>query len=167
MAILNLAQFQFQTQPDPKIPGNTLVSVSPGARALFHGGVVVDISIGLDKHSAEARRKARELVPAPKIVKALVDTGCNVTSVDHSVLSTLGLKTRGMVQTGTANGATTATQHSVEIGFPGTQLRSYPLLFVSSVNLSGQPIQALIGRDILAQWVMVYNGPFASVSISD
>jgi hypothetical protein len=79
----------------------------------------------------------------------------------------LNLATRGYQQTSTANGTATVSQHLVSIAFPGTGLLGRTLHSINSVNLSGQQIQALIGRDLMSKWLIVYNGGFGTVSISD
>jgi len=167
MAIINFFQFNVVTQPDPHHPGNTNVDVQPGVHGLFSGGVVMNLQVGVDSVTNQALQAEGGVLPAPIMVKGLLDTGCTVTSIDHSLVSSLGLKVRGYAKTHTANGPVNVTQHLIELGFPGSQLKPRPVQAVQATDLSGQPFQVLIGRDLMAAWSITYNGPAGFVSISE
>ena len=141
MGILNIVNFQFQIVPDPNIPGQNRVVVQGGAHGLFSGGVVLDVTVGIDAISLQAFHQNPASPPPPPInVKALLDTGCTITSIDQSIAQRLNLAVRGVSQTGTANGVTTVQNHTVSLAFPGSALRGYPIQQVQSVNLTGQGI---------------------------
>lgn len=167
MAIVNIFQFKVFTQPDPKSPGDIIVNVQPGAHGLFSGGVILDMAIGVDSVTAQAMQSQGLTVPTPVVIKALLDTGCTVTSIDAGLVTTLGLKTNGFTKTATANGIATTSQHSISLAFPGTKLSGKTLHEVQSVNLKGQPFAALIGRDLMSRWNISYNGSTGFVSIGD
>lgn len=166
MAIVNYIQFQVFTKPHPKQPGGTLVQVQTGPHGLFSGGLVMEMAIGIDDVTAKSL-PSRTPAPSPVIVKGLFDTGCTITSIDQSLVTNLGLKTRGFAQTATANGVTTTSQHLVSINFPGTHLSGRLVHSVQAVNLTDQPFHVLIGRDLMATWSITYNGPSGFVSIAD
>jgi len=167
MAIVTYFQFNVLTQPDPQNPQNTLIKVEPGPHALFSGGIMMDVSISLDVLTETTLKSTNRPVPAPIIAKALVDTGCTITSIDKTLVSNLDLITRGYAQTHTANGVVSVSQHLVSIGFPGTNLMNRPVQTVQSIDLSGQPFSVLIGRDLMALWSITYNGTTGFVCIAD
>ena len=164
---MNYFQFNVVSQPDPANPANTITKLLPGVHGLFSGGLVIDLLIGVDAVTTQLLQSENVIVPSPIIVKGLFDTGCTITSIDSSLISALDLKTTGFSDTGTANGMTTVSQHVASITFPGTKLSGKPVHQVQSVNLAGQPIQALIGRDLMAFWTVTYNGLAGFVSIAD
>lgn len=167
MAIITYYQFNVLTQPDPTNPTNTLVQVQPGPHGLFSGGIMMDIVIGVDSITAQSLQASNIPVPSPITSKALVDTGCTITSIDSSIVSALQLKTRGYTQTHTANGPTSVSQHQISLNFPGTNLTGRQIQTVQSVNLAGQPFGVLIGRDLMASWSITYNGTTGFVCIAD
>jgi len=167
MPIINYLKFNVISQPDPKNRENIIQQVQLGPHALFSGGVVMDLEISIDIETAQLLREQSIPLPSPVIIKGLFDTGCTITSIDNSIISKLNLKNRGFVQIHTANGSVKSTQHIAGLSFPGTMLKEKSAHLVQAVNLSGQPFQALIGRDLMSSWAITYNGPAGFVSISD
>ena len=167
MAIVTYYQFNVLTQPDPANPTNTIMHVQPGPHGLFSGGVVMDIVIGVDSVTAQSLQTANIPVPSPVTARALVDTGCTITSIDSAIVSALQLKTRGFTQTHTANGTMNVSQHQISLNFPGTNLSGRHVQTVQTVDLSGQPFGVLIGQDIMASWSITYNGTTGFVCIAD
>jgi len=167
MAVVTYFQFNVLTQPDPANPQNTLLQVQPGPHGLFSGGVVMDIVIGVDAITTQSLLSSNILVPTPLSVKALIDTGCTITSIDNALVHTLGLRIRGYNQTHTANGMMNVSQHQVSLHFAGTNLSGRPVQTVQAVDLSGQPYGMLIGRDLMMSWSLTYNGTTGFVCIAD
>lgn len=167
MAVVTYFQFNVQTQPDPANPLNTLVQVQPGAHGLFSGGIVMDVVIGVDSITAQSLLASNIPVPSPITSKALVDTGCTITSIDNAIVTQLGLKVRGYNQTHTANGVMNVSQHQISLNFARTNLTGRQVQTVQAVDLSGQPFGMLIGRDIMMSWSITYNGTTGFVCIAD
>jgi predicted aspartyl protease len=89
---------------------------------------------------------------------ALIDTGAGRTVltpeavgklqlplVDHTTLCRLGGKDKVGV-------------HVASIQFPGDRLGTIEIIEVACAELPEQPIQCLLGRDILSHWLFTYNG---------
>lgn len=161
MSILNCQPFLLITpegQPTVKITGQ---------HALFIAGISIDIEIALDIETTKNFQSQDIKIPNPIVVKGLIDSGCTYTSIDESIVNSLNLSILGFSDTHTANGSRSATVHAVSLKFPGALLIEKPIHRVQSVNLSGQPYQVLIGRDLMASWNINYNGPAGFVSICD
>jgi predicted aspartyl protease len=98
------------------------------------------------------------------LVKALVDTGASHTAVDPSVLAPLGLSPRRIAKTITpTTGATPAKclTYDVSIHVPlgtATALFSKHAWEVSCLELKHQGFEALLGRDVLADGILFYDG---------
>lgn len=139
--------------------GNTVIH--PGL--LQQQGPVLPIEIqvptALEKH---LKAQGKE-VPKPVEGLALVDTGATSTCIDHKVLTDLGVKPVGIIKTGTAGGIVEQNLFPARIHMKQEKI-GVEFGQVAGVNLSGQKaggmsIVALIGRDLLANWVLLYNGP--------
>src|SRR5258707_115107 len=58
-------------------------------------GALVQILVGLDASSVQATRAALRPVPSPVRVRALLDTGAEITCVDSALIQTLCLAVLG------------------------------------------------------------------------
>lgn len=172
MTVQCYQQFRIISQPDPRDPTKTIQILEGGAHALFSGGVLLDVAVGIDAVTANTFRvQNKKTVPPPIRVKALLDSGCTVTSIDQELAKKLNLKTIGFNQVFTANGPVQSPLHVVSLAFPGVApgptLKGIDLLTVQTVNLAGQQFGVLIGRDIMSRWAIHYNGPAGFISIAD
>jgi hypothetical protein len=113
-------------------------------------------------------------IPSPQSGIALIDTGASHTCVDESSLVKLGVNPIGVATTRTAAGPANQSRYPVRLEFPGEGL-DLEFSSVTGVDLSGQaidigaqshPIVVLVGRDVLSQCVLVYNGPGGFYSLS-
>jgi hypothetical protein len=113
-------------------------------------------------------------LPTPEAGFALIDTGASGTCVHEPILQKLGLNPIGTVMSGTAAGQVPHNLYPARIEFPGEAI-DRDFNSVAGVNLSGQtislstgihPIIALIGRDVMADWILTYNGVGGFISIS-
>jgi hypothetical protein len=105
---------------------------------------------------------------------ALIDTGASNTRVHEPILKALGLNPIGSMTSGTAAGPTQHSLYPVRLEFPADHIdREFDS--VVGVDLSGQvanlstgpePIIALIGRDVLRDWILIYNGIGGVISIA-
>lgn len=109
-------------------------------------------------------------IPGPKKGVALIDTGATNTCVDHNVISGLGVKSVGVINSGTAGGSAQMNLFPARLKFPNENLN---LEFTScaGVSLDGQtamglPIIALLGRDVLSNFILIYNGPAGMYTIT-
>lgn len=167
MAIFSQINFQVRHIQNPANPGQVQTQLGVGPHSLFAGGIVMDMALAIDGVTAQSMRTANQTIPTAVTAKALVDTGCTITSIDDSIAQQLGLAVRGYTTTHTAAGPINCGQYFVALSFPGTNLQGRTLHRVQSVNLSGQPFNVLIGRDLMASWNINYTGPAGFISISD
>ena len=105
-------------------------------------------------------------VPKAVPIRGLVDTGASCTCIDTSVLKSLGLSPTGTASMSTpSTGATphVTEQYDVSIIIPGATNNHAPLAVgnlpvIACDLLQAQGIHALIGRDILADCLLSYDG---------
>lgn len=108
-------------------------------------------------------------------VMAHFDTGASKTNIDTRIASIIGLSAVGVSKSYTAAGLTKMPEYAIDLSFPGTELQSFANLRVGSCKLPFDPstdlsknnFGVLIGRDIMASWNIVWNGPTSTVFISD
>jgi hypothetical protein len=169
MGRLTLQRIGIQTSPHPTNPGQVQVSIAMGAggQLLAQEGIVLDVAIELDNLTSAALRAQNQPIPTPLNCKALVDTGASGLALDATIIQRLGLVRKGVLPNLTAAGPRAANVYFVGLSFPGSELKSYPLLRAMDCNLTGQPFRCLIGRETMRNWHLHYNGESGAVSISD
>ena len=127
------------------------------------GGPVLECFIGVSAARAEALKKAAQPVPPPIHIRGLVDTGASCTSVDPSILKTLGVVSTGTVPVHTPSTKCghphVANQFDVCFVLNHPMIaRNFTALPVIESDLEHQGIHALIGRDILSFCLLTYDG---------
>ena len=112
-------------------------------------------------------------VPTPVPGFALIDTGASVSAVDVAAIGQLGVQPVGVANVGTAGGPQQQATYPARFSFPGTPLPSIEFGQLLGANLVGQQlplpqgqIVALLGRDLLQHFILIYNGPGAMMSLS-
>jgi predicted aspartyl protease len=133
---------------------------------LNHGpmGPLIHLFIGVSEPRGVALLKAAVPVPQAVMVKALVDTGASHTAVDPSVMKSLGLTPRRIAKTITpSTGAAPHKCHTYDVSIHvplgvATALFSKNAWEVTCLELKHQGFEVLLGRDILADGILVYDG---------
>jgi hypothetical protein len=129
--------------------------------------------VGVSFPRQQALTLAKQPIPAPTQIRALVDTGASCTFVDPAVLSGLGLTPTGSASVNT--GSTGATPHQsdqydVSLYIPGVSGQApytMPTIPVVALPLlAGPGYHALIGRDILRDCIFSYNGTVGFFSLA-
>ncbi len=143
-------------------PG-TVLSLDP--EQFQRDGPLVQVEIGIHPAAEAALTAAKQPFPAPIIGKALLDTGASISSVDETIISALQIPAIGTSQVFTPSGQASQGLHPCKISFPGANLPSIDFGFVTAASLKAQGIEALLGRDVLRGYVLIYNGPGAHFTI--
>jgi predicted aspartyl protease len=136
-------------------------------------GPVLQVLVEVPTPLAASFRTAGTPVPQPASGLALIDTGATCSAVDDSVVQALGVQPIGVVNVGTAGGIRQQAVYSARFSFPGSNIPAMEFAQLTGVDLRGHvvphlsiPLIALIGRDILSKFVMIYNGPNASITLA-
>jgi predicted aspartyl protease len=134
-------------------------------------GAIMTVGIGVSLPRSIALKKAGLVVPQVVIIRALIDTGANCTCVDPEVIKKLALTPSGVVHMLSAStGATphVCNQFDVAIVIAMDNQVHVPSLVIPVIesNLKTHGFHALIGRDVLDQGVMIYDGPRRSITLT-
>jgi hypothetical protein len=127
--------------------------------------------IGLNGQDTAALVSAGKAVLAPVLVRALVDTGSNVTCCADTILTRLGLGPLQQYTTQTVSGPLSVRTFEVSLSIPGASAASGPLLVLPQLVVMEfteplQNIDVLIGLDVLLQCTLHVDGPGGQFSLS-
>jgi hypothetical protein len=128
-------------------------------------GPVVNAVVSVSEGRRDALEAEKKPVPQSRTIRALVDTGASVTSTDPEVLNALELSPTGTIDIVTpSTGKEVATTETYDIDFAIYKTQNEPPLVIPNLRIASsqlflqQGIHALIGRDILARCILIYNG---------
>ena len=134
------------------------------------GGPLIDLWIGASNARAEALTRVGKQAPAPLLIRGLIDTGASSTCIDPQILKTLELTPTGEVaihtpSTGSAPHFAYQYDVSLTLVHPNHKLEIGTVPVIEA-TLSGQGIQALIGRDVLEQCLFIYDGQTGTFTLA-
>ena len=132
-------------------------------------GPCINVSITNSSHVIEAGRAVGFEYPEPRAMRALLDTGSSITVISKVFANTCKLFQTGDRSEVTSLGAVQpCAEHAGAISFPGTDLRSFdPWRIVSAVFSRERHYAIIIGRDILRNWTLSFDGRSKKVTITE
>jgi predicted aspartyl protease len=104
-------------------------------------------------------------VPDPVSGQALIDTGASTTCVDEDVARQLGLPTVDVAQMSSASGQSMQNVHPVQLDVAHSDLIIESSKSIAA-DLDDQGLVALVGRDMLSQCTLHYNGVTGDFTLS-
>lgn len=129
-------------------------------------GPVVEVLISPPRVLVDSLKAKGRPAATPVKVMAMIDTGATMSVVTPSVIKGLGLQpiSVGQMSTPSTVQSVSANIYNVAVAFPNG-------VMVDGINvieapLGGQPIQCLIGRDVLRHGVLVYIGYLGQFTLS-
>jgi hypothetical protein len=132
-------------------------------------GLLIDVKIMLTSSRVEALKRAGRPYAPPMTIVALVDTGASCSCVDKNVLDGLGLAKRGFVAIHTpSTGAGYIDRAQYDACLVLGEGQAGALVFTLPViesEFASQGFLALIGRDVLKSYVLVYDGPASKFTL--
>lgn len=128
---------------------------------------MLDVVVGVSSARHQALTQAGQPIPPVVLIRALIDTGASCTCLEPSVLQGLQLSPIGQVPTvtpSTGNTPHTSDQYDIALVIPSAASaipftkQNLLVLATQPNSLHPQGIQGLIGRDILEDCLLHYNG---------
>ena len=146
---------------------------------IFHGtldtptGAVVATRFSLIRADAAALRRAGNPVPPPADILALTDTGAEVTCITPGVARRLGAVPTviALANVPAAGGFGPTVRYELDFALPhpsdpAVPPLDIPILEVLQVDLTGFGCEAVLGRDVLASCVLIYDGTAGAYTLS-
>lgn len=127
-------------------------------------GLEVAVLVGLDGQASTALHAVGLSIPPPVLVRGLLDTGSNATSVAPWILKKLGLGSGSIGFTQTASGIVKVYIHHVSIGIldptqPASPNFALPTVLVSELPSLLPDADVLIGLTALLECNLLLEGP--------
>jgi hypothetical protein len=127
-------------------------------------GPLVDVQVGISSALRAKLQQSGTAVPPHVSARLLLDTGASNTCLDAGIVAKLGLQPTG------AQLCATPSHAAVSLPTYFVELVLSPLVTVEAVVLgarvSSQGIDGLLGRDLLDNAVVVYDGVQKHCTIS-
>jgi len=105
--------------------------------------------------------------PRPLGITAIIDTAASLTVVNPEVVEQCKLRATGFAIVASIERKAQYRQHAAWIRFPNTELMDFDGIPVVACKITQQPYSCLIGRDIIRNWILTYNGGQGVVSIQE
>lgn len=119
-------------------------------------GPIVEARIAIGSFLETSLKQKGQPIPTPVAAHALIDTGASATVIQASIPGSLGLQPVGVSFITTPSSTNVRCyQYLIRLVFPNNVVFEGVVI---AAPLQGQQIQCLIGRDILANGVLVYIG---------
>lgn len=133
-------------------------------------GPLIDVVIEVSQPRQQALTKAGKPIPPSITARLLIDTGASCTSIDAQIFQSLGLTPTGTMDIHTPStgiNPVQQNQYDVRIIIPHSAIsRYFHAVPVLEANFQAQGIQGLLGRDILKECVLFYNGEIGLYTLS-
>ena len=133
-------------------------------------GAVIDAAVAVGQVWREELVLRGKAPPPPVTVRALIDTGADITAIHPRILQQFGGRPIGSARIrrpGLGSGYELAPLYEVQLSIGGAN-PGIPWIAarVAGVPPSTRTVLALMGRDILRQCTMFYNGPRGELTLS-
>jgi hypothetical protein len=131
--------------------------------SLTSEGLELLVMIGLCSADMKKLQTASAPVPRPPVVTGILDTGSNGCCISARVASLLGIIPIAQTSTQTAGGTVAVNLYKVSLFIPKPGetefLAAADSWTVSELDPAITGFEAIVGRDLLAQLLLVLNGP--------
>jgi len=140
-------------------------SFTTGFPALQNSGPIIEIQIAISRDLANVLKANNTPIPDPLKAIAMIDTGATASVVNPDVIRNLGVSPTGRTKITTPSDCgVDCNQYNLAFVLPGgVTIESSDVI---EAPLVGQPIQCLLGRDILRHGVLIYNGYVQQITFS-
>jgi predicted aspartyl protease len=143
-----------------------LINTPDSAARLVSEGPTVPVAVAVPPSLVTYLEGKNLPVPTPVTGRALIDTGASVCMVDESVVQSFNLPPFGVQTIHGAGGTAQQATYPASLSFPGTTLPNLSFIDFIAGPLQATGIIAIIGRNVLSNFVLIYNGPGGSVSLA-
>jgi hypothetical protein len=138
---------------------------------LTASGACLDVMVGITEQRAEVLRRLGAELPKRFRLNALIDPGATVSHVDGTCLNQLGLLPVGKAQLSSLSSPGKSVvsdlyEISMDLLLPAPRFTfSIPRILVFEIYAQHAGVGALIGQDILRNFVFTYDGKAGTFSL--
>jgi predicted aspartyl protease len=152
-----------QIAAQAKTPDGRTVQVPPAA-ALQLRGPILQVSVTIEQNAGKGLVAQGKPLPVPKSGLALIDTGASSTCIDEQAAQDLGLPVIDVANMQSASHEKhQCNVYPVQIITPIVTLNAPRAM---GAALASQGLLVLIGRDVLQNCNLFYNGPAGQFTLS-
>jgi hypothetical protein len=128
--------------------------------------------VGVKGKTTASLLAAGQTVPPPQFLRALIDTGTDISAIAPPVLSQLRLGSFQQHTTQTLSGPVSIQLFEISLTIPQTARSAPPLLVLDQLIVMALPtllpgVDALLGLDVLDHLLLIVDGPRGEITISD
>ena len=149
----------------------------PAPEILARYGPIIQVTIHLPDLVQRAYSERGDEVPAPVNGIALIDTGATITCIDRKAAEKASLPVTGVTTMSSASHANQeCPTYASKIVFPSINFTVENAMGANLTSLGGKVIDTdinagndlivLLGRDFLANAILIYNGPTGAFSLA-
>lgn len=120
-------------------------------------GPVLSVQVGIPKALADQMVAQGQTPPPPEEILALVDTGASITAINTATAERLGLQATGAINVGGATGVSQMPLYAAMLRISEPFIEWDPMT-ISGSNLGHAPFEMLIGRNVLCNMTLAYDG---------
>jgi hypothetical protein len=146
--------------------GNNRMDTQASVDSLALEDPSVPVTVSITEPLSQALQGLGITAPTPMSGTALIDTGASVCMIDEGILSSLQIPPLGATNIATPSGSAQQLTYPASLSFPGTNLPNVSFTDFVSGPLAAQGIIVLLGRDVLRDFVLIYNGPVGQITLS-
>jgi hypothetical protein len=127
-------------------------------------GPTLEVVLSLAGQQLAALQQVGSAFPRPLALRALIDTGTDVTAIDPRVVQQLGLALRATASTQPAGGSVSVNLYEVSLSISGLRGAAGPMLvrptlLVTELAVPLSNLHVLVGRDVLDECLFQLDGP--------
>lgn len=131
-------------------------------------GPLIDVVVMNSRDVLEAWRANGLDCPQAVTMKALLDTGAAFTIISKTFAKHCMLFQTGESEVKALGAPHRCGDHAGSVSFPGTTLKAFDSIRIRSGDFIREPnFACLIGRDVLRNWAITFDGRHNVVTISD
>lgn len=127
------------------------------AEILRTKGMLLRVRVGSASSIAGQQQSSGTTPQAPEEIVAMIDTGASISAIDVAVAARLGLVQTGSVQVGGVGGMSQQPVFAAALEIPDAGVTFDPLM-LSGAQLGAPDFQMLVGRNLLCQMILTYDG---------
>lgn len=127
-------------------------------------GAILPVQVGIPTALAQQMQAQGQTPPPPEEIQAMVDTGASISAINVSVAQRLGLPVTGSMKIGGATGVADQPVYSALFRIPDPFVEWDPMQ-IAGATLTNTPFDILVGRNILCNMTLSYDGKSGRFSL--